>query len=302
MSPSGLFSGLARARNRLNDALRRLSQSQTRADALEAAEELLWTADLGTLGAEILQKAETELKNGNIEKPEHLAQWIKKTLISNTKDAPSPLLPRTASGPTVVLFAGVNGSGKTTSLAKIAFLLQSQGHSCLVAAADTFRAGAVEQLTQWCNRLGAPIVTGNPKEDPASIAHKAATHAQEIDIDYLLIDTAGRLQNSNNLMDELAKLARVIGKQIPQAPHHSLLTLDATIGQNALSQVREFSEALPLTGIVLTKLDGSTKGGAALAVHQITNLPVLLVGIGEKEADMVTFNAENFVTALLGEA
>lgn len=202
------------------------------------------------------------------------------------------------SGPTIVVVVGVNGSGKTTSIAKLTYMFKQQGKSVLLGAGDTFRAAAVRQLTIWAERLGAEIVTGNEGSDPASVAHRAVSQALEKNVDVCIIDTAGRLQTQTNLMNELAKIRRVITKQIEGAPHEVLLVLDATAGQNAISQAKGFSDAAGCTGIVLAKLDGTAKGGVVIAIRKQFDLPVKYIGTGEKAEDLALFNADEFVKAL----
>lgn len=201
-------------------------------------------------------------------------------------------------GPTVIMVAGVNGSGKTTSIAKLSALFKSQGKKVVLGAADTFRAAAVEQLTIWAQRLGVDIVKGQSGSDPASVAHRAVTQALETGADVCIIDTAGRLQTQANLMQELGKIHRVIGKLIPAAPHEVLLVIDATTGQNGISQAKHFTAAVQCTGIVLAKLDGTAKGGVVVAIRQQVDLPVTYVGVGEKAEDLTTFNSDEFVEAL----
>jgi len=201
-------------------------------------------------------------------------------------------------GPTVIMVAGVNGSGKTTSIAKLSALFKSQGKTVVLGAADTFRAAAVEQLTIWAQRLGVDIVKGQSGSDPASVAHRAVAQAIETGADVCIIDTAGRLQTQANLMQELGKIHRVIGKLIPAAPHEVLLVIDATTGQNGISQAKHFSAAVQCTGIVLAKLDGTAKGGVVVAIRQQVDLPVTYVGVGEKAEDLTTFNSDEFVEAL----
>ena len=204
-------------------------------------------------------------------------------------------------GPTVIMVAGVNGSGKTTSIAKLAALFKSQGKNVVLGAADTFRAAAVEQLTIWAERLGVEIVKGQSGTDPASVAHRAVAQALETKADVCIIDTAGRLQTQANLMQELGKIHRVIGKQIPGAPHEVLLVIDATTGQNGISQAKHFTAAVQCTGIVLAKLDGTAKGGVVVAIRQQVDLPVTYVGVGEKAEDLTTFNSDEFVEALFAD-
>lgn len=202
------------------------------------------------------------------------------------------------SGPTVVMVVGVNGSGKTTSIAKLGYLFKQEGQAVVVGAADTFRAGAVRQLAIWAQRIGAEFVEGPEKSDPASVAHRAVAKAIEINAGVCIIDTAGRLQTQTSLMQELAKIRRVISKQIPDAPHEVLLVLDATAGQNGISQAKGFSEAAGCTGIVLAKLDGTAKGGVVIPIRRQFNIPVKFVGVGEKMEDLALFNADEFVDAL----
>ena len=201
-------------------------------------------------------------------------------------------------GPTVIMVAGVNGAGKTTSIAKLAYLFKSQGKKVVLGAADTFRAAAVEQLTVWSNRLGVDVVKGEQGSDPASVAHRAVTLAIESKADICIVDTAGRLQTQQNLMQQLTKIHRVIGKQIPAAPHEVLLVLDATTGQNGISQARHFTDAVNCTGIVLAKLDGTAKGGVVVAIRQQVGLPVKYVGVGEQPEDLSLFVPDDFVDAL----
>ncbi len=206
-----------------------------------------------------------------------------------------------ASGPTVVMVAGVNGSGKTTSIAKLASLFISQGKKVVLGAADTFRAAAVEQLTIWAGRLGAEIIKGEARSDPASVAHRAVSTAVEKGADVCIIDTAGRLQTQQNLMNELTKIERVIAKRIPEAPHEVLLVLDATAGQNGISQARGFAQAVKCTGIVLAKIDGTAKGGVIVPIRQQFGLPVKYVGVGEKAEDLAPFQPDAFVDALFSD-
>lgn len=213
-------------------------------------------------------------------------------------DEPLSPLARAESGPTVILVTGVNGVGKTTSIAKLANLLKSHGKTVVLAAGDTFRAAAVEQLTMWANRLGCEIVTSAQGSDPASVAFAGCQKGVELGADYVIIDTAGRLQTQKNLMDELSKIHRVIQKVIPEAPHESLLILDATTGQNGISQARNFSEIVNCTGIVLTKLDGTARGGVVVAIRQQMGIPVKYIGVGEQQDDLEVFNPDAFAEAL----
>lgn len=203
------------------------------------------------------------------------------------------------SGPTVILVVGVNGSGKTTSIAKLTHYFQNQGKKVVLGAADTFRAAAVEQLIIWADRLGADIVTGEANTDPASVAHRTVATAIEQDADVCIVDTAGRLQTQTNLMKQLEKIFRVMNKQIPDAPHEVFLVLDATAGQNGVSQAKGFSEAANCTGIILSKLDGTAKGGVILPIRQEFEIPVLFVGQGEQAEDLAQFDADAFVSGLI---
>jgi fused signal recognition particle receptor len=205
-------------------------------------------------------------------------------------------------GPTVILVVGVNGSGKTTSIAKLAYRFTSEGKRVLLGAGDTFRAAAVEQLTIWSQRIGCDIVTEAAGKDPGTVAFKATKKAAEENYDICILDTAGRLQTQSNLMQQLDKIRRVIGQQIPGAPHEVLLVLDATAGQNAISQAKGFSAAAGCTGIVLAKLDGSAKGGVVIPIRQQFNLPVKLVGLGEQMTDLAEFDSEMFAKGLLGDS
>ena len=218
-------------------------------------------------------------------------------------DANLPLSPlkKAESGPTVILVCGVNGVGKTTSIAKLANFLQKNGKTVVLAAGDTFRAAAVEQLTLWAKRLGCEIVTKASGSDPAAVAFEGCERAAQSGADYLIIDTAGRLQTATNLMQELGKVHRVIGKRLPGAPHESLLVLDATTGQNGVNQATKFSEAAGCTGIILAKLDGTAKGGVVIAIRQLMGIPVKYVGLGEQIDDMQVFSPDDFVDALFGD-
>lgn len=202
-------------------------------------------------------------------------------------------------GATVVLVAGVNGAGKTTSIAKLAHLIHTSGKSVVLAAADTFRAAAVEQLTMWSERIGCEIVKKESGADPASVAHVGCERALETNADYLIVDTAGRLQTQRNLMDQLAKIHRIISNKIPGAPHESLLVLDATTGQNGLSQAKNFSDTTNCTGIVLAKLDGTAKGGVVVAIRQTMGIPVKYVGVGEQLDDIEVFDPDGFADTLV---
>ncbi|MFV1967408.1 MAG: signal recognition particle-docking protein FtsY [Pirellulaceae bacterium] len=224
-----------------------------------------------------------------------------KTRIRELMDQPEEPIQLAASGPTIVMVVGVNGSGKTTSIAKLAYLLEQQGRQVVLGAGDTFRAAAVEQLTVWAERVGAEIVKGEPGSDPASVAHRAVARTLEIEADVCIIDTAGRLQTQTSLMQQLAKMRRVVSKQVPEAPHETLLVLDATAGQNGISQARGFSEAARCTGIVLAKLDGTAKGGVVIPIREKFDLPVKYVGVGEQPEDLALFDPDEFIHALFAD-
>jgi len=292
--------GLTRTRNRISNAMRRLGGDTSAADTIEALEEVLYTADVGPLATELLEEAEGELKKGNLAKAGEMPTWLRARLLEVIKGPEGEPLPMdNLDGPCVVLVVGVNGSGKTTSIAKLIHWLRSKDKSVLVAACDTFRAAAVEQLSIWCERTGVEVIKGQQGADPASIAHDAAAAAKARGVDVLLVDTAGRLHTQKNLMAELEKVSRVIGRQIDSAPHHTVLVLDATTGQNAIQQARQFGESVPLTGVFLTKLDGTAKGGATLSIGHQLGLPVLFVGLGEGMDDIEVFQPEEFLDAIL---
>ena len=253
----------------------------------------------GGPATEIRDQIRTEFRGRVIQMSDAFAV-IKRKVGELLAQPPQPL--RFAeTGPTVIMVVGVNGSGKTTSIAKLATLCKSQRKSVVLGAADTFRAAAVEQLTVWSQRIGVDIVTGAANSDPASVAHRAVAKAVEENADVCIIDTAGRLQTQVNLMRELEKIQRVVSAQIPTAPHEVLLVLDATAGQNGVSQARGFSDAAGCTGIVLANLDGTAKGGVVIPIRQQFDLPVVFVGVGEQPDDLVVFDVEPFVDALFAE-
>jgi fused signal recognition particle receptor len=229
---------------------------------------------------------------------EDLAEFVKDELKSLLADPRPGTLAVAPSGPTVYLIAGVNGSGKTTSIAKLAQRLKDEGKSIVLAACDTFRAAAADQLTIWAERAGVDIVKGAPGADPASVAHDACDRALARKVDVLIVDTAGRLHTQSHLMRELEKVRNVIQRKLPGAPHESLLVLDATNGQNAIRQAEVFTKSIGCTGVILTKLDGTAKGGIVIAVRQTINLPVKFIGVGEALDDLQPFDADTFVESL----
>jgi fused signal recognition particle receptor len=230
--------------------------------------------------------------------PGEIQAWLHAQLLKTVLGPGPDPLPLVKTGPTVVLVVGVNGAGKTTSIAKLVHSLQKQGRSVLVAAGDTFRAAAVEQLTIWCDRLGADLIKSQQGADPAAVAHDGAEAAIARKVDVLIVDTAGRLHTQKNLMSELEKISRVLGRKIDGAPHHTLLVLDATTGQNAVQQARQFGECVPLSGVILSKLDGTAKGGAVVSIGRQLGLPVCYVGLGEQIDDFEVFNPSEFLEAL----
>jgi fused signal recognition particle receptor len=265
---------------------------------LEELRAALIRTDMGPAAAEAIVVDVRQRLRTRVVDPEVVLDSIRTQLLARLAPAEAGLT-LAAAGPTVILVTGVNGSGKTTSIAKLARRFTRDGKRVVLGAGDTFRAAAVEQLAMWAGRLGAEIVRGEPGCDPASVAHRAVARAVEAGCDVCIVDTAGRLQTQSNLMQELGKIRRVIAKQIPEAPHETLLVIDATAGQNALSQAKGFKEAAGCTGIVLAKLDGSARGGVIVPVAEQFGLPVKLVGVGESADDLEAFDPEAFLAALL---
>lgn len=300
--------GLEKTRKVLNTDVRDLFKAGEILDdaQLETFEGRLIRTDMGVAAAgEIIAELRKQFGGRTVHLPE-VSQVINATLekqltgddaIYDSENILSPLR-LNPTGTTVILVSGVNGVGKTTSIAKLANLLVREGKTVVLAAADTFRAAAVEQLTMWAGRIGCEIVRGEPGVDPASVAHRGAERARELNADVLIVDTAGRLQTQRNLMDQLGKIRRVLDKKIEGAPHESLLVLDATTGQNGLSQAKSFAEAAGCTGIVLAKLDGTAKGGIVIAIRKQMAIPVKYVGVGEGIEDFALFNPQEFVQAL----
>jgi fused signal recognition particle receptor len=305
--------GLKKTHGKLAHEIKRVVTRSPKLDtaALEELEAALIAADLGMAmtsqivaavkknyetqggaGLDVLAVARDEVEKSFLAASKPSAE----TGSSNKSD-----LIKAPHGPTVVSIVGVNGTGKTTTAAKLAHVVQSRGQTALLAACDTFRAAAIEQIKLWGQRLKVEVIAGAYGADTASVAHDAITAAQARKVDYLFIDTAGRLHTKHNLMQELQKLHRVIGKQLPGAPHEVLLVLDATTGMNALNQAREFNKAVPLTGLVVTKLDGTSKGGMVVAIQKELGLPVKFVGLGEQADDLQPFDAKQFAEALFEE-
>ena len=265
-------------------------------DLLEELEELLITADVGVnTTEEILDRLRDEIREGRLKEPDQIKDALK-VIVTDLIGEGDAL--RLDTVPSVILVIGVNGAGKTTSIGKISKRLKKAGKKVVVAAADTFRAAAIDQLAVWCDRAGVDLVHQNEGSDPAAVVFDAIQYTRKKQADVLIIDTAGRLHNKKNLMDELAKINRVISRELPDAMRENLLVLDATTGQNAIMQAKEFSHAAEITGLVLNKLDGTAKGGIVLSIRRELGLPVKFVGVGEKIDDMQEFDAEEFVTAL----
>ncbi|MGO6292233.1 signal recognition particle-docking protein FtsY [Streptococcus pneumoniae] len=267
----------------------------------EELEELLIMSDVGVqVASNLTEELRYEAKLENAKKPDALRRVIIEKLVElYEKDGSYDESIHFQDNLTVMLFVGVNGVGKTTSIGKLAHRYKRTGKKVMLVAADTFRTGAVAQLAEWGRRVGVPVVTGPEKADPASVVFDGMERAVAEGIDILMIDTAGRLQNKDNLMAELEKIGRIIKRVVPEAPHETFLALDASTGQNALVQAKEFSKITPLTGIVLTKIDGTARGGVVLAIREELNIPVKLIGFGEKIDDIGEFNSENFMKGLL---
>lgn len=292
--------GLKKTTQVLNTDVRDLFKKEGQlldAEFLDRLYQALVKTDMGVKPANAIRdQIETDFR-GRVVRMEDILDVIKGQLLQLVSQPAQPIC-YAAEGPTVVMVVGVNGSGKTTSIAKLARMFADAGKSVVLGAGDTFRAAAVEQLVVWAGRVGAEIVTGQQGSDPASVAHRTVAKTLELGADVCIIDTAGRLQTQVNLMEQLSKIRRVIAKQIPEAPHEVLLVLDATAGQNGISQAKGFSDAANCTGIVLAKLDGTAKGGVIIPIREQFDLPVKFVGLGEKETDFAPYDAQQFVEAL----
>jgi fused signal recognition particle receptor len=303
----GLFDkfkqGLKKTTQMLNTDIRDLMKREGRLVDQQVLDELfeaLIKTDMGVRPAQQIVDEIGSSFRARVVQPDELVAHIK-TQLRELLAQPAAPIEFAATGPTVIMVAGVNGSGKTTSIAKLARMFRDQGRSVVLGAADTFRAAAVEQLTVWADRLGARIVTGAQGSDPASVAHRTVATAVEDGLDVAIVDTAGRLQTQQGLMQQLTKIHRVLGKQVDGAPHEVLLVLDATTGQNGISQAQHFTEAVQCTGLVLAKLDGTAKGGVVVAIRQQVGLPVKYVGVGEGAEDLALFEPDPFVDALFEE-
>ncbi len=265
-------------------------------DLLEELEELLICSDVGVNATEeIIEELRERIKDGRLKEKDQVTEALRE-ILSEMIGEGEPL--NLSTTPSVILVIGVNGAGKTTSIGKISNRLISEGKKVVVAAADTFRAAAIDQLAVWCERSGAEIVKQNEGSDPAAVVFDAIAYAKRKGADVLIVDTAGRLHNKVNLMNELAKINRVIDRELPDAARENLLVLDATTGQNAVLQAKEFKNAAEITGLVLNKLDGTAKGGIVLSIKKELSIPVKFTGVGEKIDDMQEFDAHEFVTAL----
>ena len=296
--------GLAKSRQNFASKLDSLSKryKAVNEDYFEELEEILIEADVGVnLTLKIIEEVLEDSKKQKISEPKLINELVVDKMFLGYATKGGNIVNEIQfvnDGPTVLLVAGVNGVGKTTTIAKLAKRYIDQGKKVMLCAADTFRAGATEQLTVWAERLGCKIVVGKPESDPASVAYDGAKQAKESRTDLLIVDTAGRLQNKINLMNELGKISRVVSKEIPGAPHEAFLVIDATTGQNGVIQAKQFKECVPLTGIVITKMDGTSKGGIILAIRDELGLPVRFIGLGEKMDDLEEFDLDKYLYGL----
>ena len=302
----GFFSkikeGLKKTKDSVFGQVHELFKNMRKVDEelLEELEELLIMADVGYASSEkIISELRNELKEQKIQGGDEALEVLKEILVKAIGEDEGLHLHTT---PSVILVIGVNGVGKTTTIAKLSAQLKAEGKKVILAAADTFRAAAIDQLAVWCDRAGVELVKQSEGSDPAAVVYDAANYARAKGADVLIVDTAGRLHNKKNLMNELAKINRVIDRELPGASRENLLVLDATTGQNAIIQAKEFGEAANITGLVLNKLDGTAKGGIVLSIRRELGLPVKFIGVGEKIDDMQPFDAEEFIDALFPEA
>ncbi len=295
-----LKAGLSKTKNALFGKLDQLFKSFSKVDEdmLEELEEVLITADVGVVPTEmIIDSLRNKIKTDKITDPADVKTALQEILVGMIGEG-EPL--KLDTQPSVILVIGVNGVGKTTSIAKIANLLKAEGKNVILAAADTFRAAAIDQLKIWADRAGAELISHEEGSDPAAVVFDAVNAAKKRRADVLIIDTAGRLHNKKNLMEELAKINRVVDRELPGCSRETLLVLDATTGQNAVSQAKEFRNAAPLTGLVLTKLDGTAKGGIVFSIREELGIPVKFICVGEQIDDLQYFSAQAFVSALFG--
>ena len=294
-----LKSAITRTASTLTHEIKRIVTRSPKltAENLEELEAALLQADLGmAMTQQILAAAKAAFETQGRSGLDFIA--IAAAEVEKSLSSAQSSLAKAASGPTVVSIVGVNGTGKTTTSAKLAHLIQKQGRTAMLAACDTFRAAAIEQLKLWGQRLEVPVIASAYQSDPASVAHDAISAAVSKQTDYLFVDTAGRLHTKNNLMAELQKVHRVMDKKMPGAPHEVLLVLDGSTGMNAINQAREFHKAVKLTGLVITKLDGTSKGGAVVAIQRELGIPVKFIGVGEQPEDLQPFNPKEFAEAL----
>jgi len=303
----GLFdkfrNGLSKTRQKITRSFRSVLPFGKKIDdqIIDQLEETMLTDDMGPgTTTRLIDEVREAYKSGEIAETQEIIPFLKQKIVSYWPEADRKLI-RADTGPTVILVAGVNGSGKTTSVAKLCHFMSEQGKKVILAACDTYRAAAVAQLTEWSNRLGVQIVKHQQGSDPGAVAYDACEAAMSRNTDFLIVDTAGRLHTQEHLMRELGKIQRVVEKKIPGAPHEVLLVLDSTIGQNAINQAKIFSEHVNVTGLFLAKLDGSAKGGIVIGIHDQIKIPVKFVGLGETPQDIEPFDPETFVQALFSE-
>jgi fused signal recognition particle receptor len=272
-------------------------------ETLDAVEKVLVEADLGVAGLDLAGELEEGMRRGRFKTNDAVREWLVGRVVEMAAhdQAGNDLRLGDGTGPGVIVLVGVNGVGKTTQAAKLAHRLMAHGATVLLAAADTYRAGASEQLQVWAERLGVPCVTGTRGADPASVAFDALEAARARKRDVVIVDTAGRLHTERDLMSELQKIIRVIGRQRPGAPHESLLVLDGTVGQNALAQGKSFANAVPVTGLIVTKMDGTARGGAVIELQRQLGVPIRFVGVGEGLDDLESFDAREFAERLVGD-
>ncbi len=296
-----LKAGLTKTKNAVFGQLNEVVKSFRKVDEdlLEELEEIMICADMGMSTTEkIIDELRDRIKSENIKDADDVKAALGEILVSLVGEGEGLNL---STSPSVILVIGVNGVGKTTSIGKIANNLKKQGKHVIVAAADTFRAAAIDQLAVWCDRAGVELIRQNEGSDPASVVYDAIAAANKRKADVLIVDTAGRLHNKSNLMDELAKINRIINRELPDASRETLLVLDSTTGQNAVMQAKKFKEAAEITGLVLTKLDGTAKGGAVFSIKDEIDIPVKFIGVGEQIDDMQEFDAKMFVEALMAD-
>jgi len=294
-----LNDGLAKTRKNLTDKIGKLILGEKIDEAfLDELEEALISADVGVeTSSQVLRDLRERFKRNELIFPQQVKDRLKQILVEILSAHPSTF--SLSAAPTVVLVVGVNGTGKTTTIGKLAYRLRADGKKVLLAAGDTFRAAASEQLSIWGDRAGIPVIKHKEGADPSAVVFDAILAAKARDVDVLIVDTAGRLHTKSNLMEELKKLNRILSRELPGSPHETLLILDGNTGQNALVQAKMFNEAVGITGIVLTKLDGTSKGGIVFAINKELGIPVKFVGIGEAIEDLKSFDPEEFVNALL---